>query len=78
MRYKTVKETKPTLKTFGKCKAKASHKGEVGSHQIQKEVAKHLGVSEGNVLGVMMGLSTVINRHLCRGDKVPTYFLHIT
>ena len=53
MRYKTVKETKPTLKTFGKCKAKASHKGEVGSHQIQKEVAKHLGVSEGNVLGVI-------------------------
>ena len=58
------------MKTFGKCKVKAAHKGEVGSHQFQKEVAKHLGVSEGNVLSVMMGLSTVINRHLRRGDKV--------
>ena len=70
MRYKIVKETKPTLKTFGKYKAKAVHNGEVGSHQIQKEVAKHLGVSEGDVVGVMMGLSTVISRHLRRGDKV--------
>ena len=70
MRYKIVKETKPTLKTFGKYKAKTIHNGEVSSHQIMKEVAKHLGTSEGNVLGVMMGLSTVISRHLRRGDKV--------
>lgn len=70
MKYKIVKETKPTLKTFGKYKAKAIHNGEVGNHQIMKEVAEHLGTSEGNVLGVMMGLSTVISRHLRRGDKV--------
>ena len=70
MRYKIVKETKPTLKTFGKYKAKTIHNGEGSSHQIMKEVAKHLGTSEGNVLGVMMGLSTVISRHLRRGDKV--------
>ena len=70
MKYKIVKETKPTLKTFGKYKAKTVHNGEVGNQQIMKEVAKHLGVSEGDVLGVMMGLSTVINHHLRRGDKV--------
>jgi len=35
-----------------------------------KEVAEHLGTSEGDVLGVMMGLSTIISRHLRRGDKV--------
>ena len=70
MKYKIVKETKPTLKTFGKYKAKAVHYGEVGTRQIQKEVAKHLGVSEGDVLGVMLGLSTVISRHLRHGDKV--------
>ena len=70
MKYKIVKETKPTLKTFGKYKAKAIHNGEVGNHQIMKEVAEHLGTSEGNVLGVMMGLSTIISRHLRRGDKV--------
>ena len=33
-------------------------------------MAKHLGVSEGDVLGVMLGLSTVISRHLRHGDKV--------
>ena len=70
MRYKIVKETKPTLKTFGKYKAKTIHNGEVGSRQIMKEVAEHLGTSEGDVLGVMMGLSTIIGRHLRRGDKV--------
>ena len=70
MKYKIVKETKPTLNTFGKYKAKAIHNGEVGNHQIIKEVAEHLGTSEGDVLGVMMGLSTIINRHLRRGDKV--------
>ena len=31
MKYKIVKETKPTLKTFGKYKAKAVHYGEVGT-----------------------------------------------
>lgn len=70
MKYKIVKETKPTLKTFGKYKAKAIHNGEVSSREIMKEVAEHLGTSQGTVLGVMLGLSTVINQHLRRGDKV--------
>lgn len=59
MKYKIVKETKPTLKTFGKYKAKAIHNGEVSSCEIMKEVAEHLGTSQGTVLGVMLGLSTV-------------------
>lgn len=70
MRYKIVKETKPTLATYGKYKAKAVHNGEVSSREIMKEVARHLGTSEGTVLSVMLGLSTVINQHLRRGDKV--------
>ena len=70
MRYKIVKETKPTLATYGKYKAKTVHNGEVSSREIMKEVARHLGTSEGTVLGVMLGLSTIINRHLRRGDKV--------
>ena len=70
MKYKIVKETKPTLKTFGKYKAKAVHNDEVGSHRIRAEVAERLGISEGAVEAVMMGLSTVISRHLRRGDKV--------
>ena len=34
MKYKIVKVTKPTLKTFGKYKAMAVHNGEVGNSQV--------------------------------------------
>jgi len=70
MKYQIVKETKPTLKTFGKYKAKTVHDDEVASSQIRDEVAEHLGISAGAVEAVMQGLSTIINRHLRRGDKV--------
>ena len=32
--------------------------------------AKRMGISEGGVLGVMLGLSSVISSHLRNGDKV--------
>ena len=70
MKYRLKKETKPKLPTFGKYKAVAVHNQVIGSKQITKEVAKEMGVSEGDVLGVMLSLSTVINRHLRNGDKV--------
>ena len=70
MKYRLKKETKPTLSTFGKYKAVASHRGTVGTRQIIKEVARRDGIDEGAVIGVMMGLSHVINRHLREGDKV--------
>lgn len=70
MKYRLKKETKPKLPTFGKYKAVAVHDQVIGSRQILKEVAKHLGVSEGDALGVALGLSTVISRHLRNGDKV--------
>ena len=70
MRYKIVRENKPTLTSYGKYKAKTVHNGEVGSDQIVKEAARRLGTSEGNILGVMLSLGTVINQHLRRGDKV--------
>ena len=70
MKYIIVKETKPTLKTFGKYKAKAVHNGEVGSRHIRDEVSERLGISEGAVEAVMMCLSNVISHHLRRGDKV--------
>ena len=70
MKYKIVKETKPTLTTYGKYKAKAVHNREVDSSEIMKETARRLGLSEGTVLGVMQGMSEVINHHLRHGDKV--------
>ena len=38
MKYKIVKETKPTLKTFGKYKAKAIHNGEVSESTCYIEI----------------------------------------
>lgn len=70
MRYKVKQETKPTLSTFGKYKAVAVHYQTVETNQICKEVAQRLGVGEGDVIGVMIGLSEVVNRHLRQGDKV--------
>ena len=70
MRYKIVKENKPTLQTFGKYKAKAVHNGEVDSRQIMREAAQRLGLTEGDVVGVVLSLGSVINDHLRRGDKV--------
>ena len=70
MRYKVIEETKPTLSTYGKYKAKAIHEREVDKNLIVKEVAKRLGTSEGNVLGIILSLSEVINSHLRNGDKV--------
>ena len=70
MKYKIVRENKPTLTTYGKYKAKAVHNGEVDSREILKETARRLGVSEGTVLSVMTGMSEVVNQHLRHGDKV--------
>ena len=70
MKYRIKKETKPTLTTFGKYKAVASHYQTVETEQILKEVCEHNHISEGAVTAVIMKLSEVINRHLRNGDKV--------
>ena len=70
MKYKLVKETKPTLTTFGKYKAVAVHDGEVGNDQLLREVCENGPLSKGTVMACMTKLSEVINRHLRRGDKV--------
>lgn len=70
MKYKLKKETKPRLTTFGKYKAVAVHRQTVDTQRILKEVAERDGISEAEVLTVMIGLSSVINKHLRQGDKV--------
>ena len=71
MKYKIVKETKPSLSTFGKYKAVAVHERTVDTHKIIEEVQERNNLfSEGTVKAVLIGLSEVINRHLRNGDKV--------
>ena len=71
MKYKIVKETKPSLSTFGKYKAVAVHERTLDTKKIIEEVKERNGfLSEGTVEALLIGLSEVINRHLRNGDKV--------
>ncbi|MBP5339498.1 MAG: hypothetical protein J6Z14_09420 [Prevotella sp.] len=70
MRFRIKKETKPKLATFGKYKAVACHPFTVETHQILNEVAARNGISPGDAVAVMMGLSHVINDHLRQGHRV--------
>lgn len=70
MKYRIKKETKPKLPTYGKYKAVAVHNQTYSTDQITEEVAQAMGCHAGDVHGIMLGLSTVINRHLRNGDKV--------
>lgn len=71
MKYKIVKETKPSLSTFGKYKAVAVHERTLDTKKIIEEVKERNGfLSEGTVEAVLIGLSEVINCHLRNGDKV--------
>ena len=44
--------------------------GSCSTYKITEEVAQAMGCSSGDVYGIMLSLSTVINRHLRNGDKV--------
>lgn len=70
MRYKLKKETKPTLKTFGKYKAVACHGETIDTKRIVKELCSQDNISAGAVYTVLIGLSEVVTRHLRRGDNV--------
>ena len=70
MKYKIVKENKPTLKTFGKYKAVASHHRIVSNTEIVKEVCEQHPYDESLINAVMMRLSDVVSRHLRDGDIV--------
>ncbi|MBQ9568644.1 MAG: HU family DNA-binding protein [Alloprevotella sp.] len=70
MKYIVKQETKPTLSTFGKYKAVASHQQTIETRQILKEVCENNPIGEGEVTAVVWKLAQVIKRHLRKGDKV--------
>jgi predicted histone-like DNA-binding protein len=70
MKYQLKKETKPTLSTFGKYKAVASHNQTVETEQLIKEICANDSYSEGTVTAVIWKMAQVVNRHLRNGDKV--------
>ena len=70
MKYRIKKETKPTLKTFGKYKAVAVHNQTIESRQLFEEAARHMTISGGVLEGIMMTVAETVRRHLQMGDKV--------
>ena len=70
MRYKIKKETKPTLKNYGKYKAVAVHNQTIESRQLFDEAARHMSISGGVLEGMMMTVAETVRRHLQMGDKV--------
>ena len=70
MKYRIKKETKPTLKTFGKYKAVAVHNQTIESRQLFEEAARHMTISGGVLEGMMMTVAETVLRHLQMGDKV--------
>ena len=70
MKYRIKKETKPTLKTFGKYKAVAVHNQTIESRHLFEEAARHMTISGGVLEGMMMTVAETVRRHLQMGDKV--------
>ena len=70
MKYRIKKETKPTLKTFGKYKAVAVHNQTIESRELFEEAARHMTISGGVLEGMMMTVAETVRRHLQNGDKV--------
>ena len=70
MKYRIKQETKPTLTTFGKYKAVASHDLTIETKQIIEEVCENNPISKDVITGVLIKLSDVVKRHLRNGDKV--------
>ena len=70
MKYIVKQETKPTLSTFGKYKAVASHQQTIETRQILKEVCENNPIGEGEVTAVVWKLAQVIKRHLRKVTQV--------
>jgi len=70
MKYRIKKETKPTLKTFGKYKAVAVHNQTIESRTLYNEAARGTTLSGAVLEGLMMNVAEAVRRHLQNGDKV--------
>ena len=70
MRYRIKKETKPTLKNYGKYKAVAVHNQTIERRKLYEEAARGTGISGSVLEGLMMTVAETVWRHLKMGDKV--------
>lgn len=70
MKYKIVRENKPTLKNFGRYKAAAMHFQTITSEMVAQEIQDNCSAKASDVELVLAELSAVLLRHLKAGDRV--------
>ncbi len=75
MKYKVIKESKPTLSTYGKYKAVTCHYKTVEREELIEELVQQNCLDRATVVHVMSRLSAVVSRHLREGDRVRLFEL---
>ncbi len=70
MKYKIVRENKPTLKNFGRYKAAAMHFQTITPEMVAQEIQDNCSAKASDVELVLTELSAVLLRHLKAGDRV--------
>ncbi len=70
MKYKIVRENKPTLKNFGRYKAAAMHFQTITPEMVAQEIQDNCSAKASDVELVLAELSAVLLRHLKQGDRV--------
>lgn len=72
MKYRIEKETRTTLPTCGKYKAKAVHQHTIDTRQLIEEYTKRsrMNIDTSIINPILIGLSEIIMEHLRNGDKV--------
>ena len=70
MKYKIVRENKPTLKNYGRYKAVAMHFQTITPEMVAKEIQDNCSAKASDVELVLTELSAVLLRHLKAGDRV--------
>lgn len=70
MKYRIVKENRPTLKNYGRYKAVAVHYQTVSPEQLRREIQANCSAKASDVTLVLTELAETIRRHLQDGDRV--------
>jgi predicted histone-like DNA-binding protein len=70
MKYKIVRENKPTLKNYGRYKAVAMHFQTISPEEVEQEIEDNCSAKSSDVKLVLNELSQVLQRHLKQGDRV--------
>ena len=70
MKYKIIRENKPTLKNYGRYKAVAMHFQTISPEEVEQEIEDNCSAKSSDVKLVLNELSQVLQRHLKQGDRV--------